>query len=425
MKDAPFESAPGSSYRYTNTGASLLGAVVEEDAGEEFETFVRASLFEPAQLSSTGFYPDYEPGEAGLARGYRDETMTPAPPEYEGWTWGAIGATGIVSTVSDIHSWYQALRSGQLLPADQVDKIFDPEETEAFGWHMETNQQGRTFIHKGGGLAAMQSQILAYPDQAGVVVWAHNNMSRNWRKALNQGISSIALGDSFAMPPDIVGPGASAPAFEGWWQTENGTRIELIETGEGLGVGGNGFGLATGVLRSGPEGTWVSLDVERLSSFVLGTEDEVVWVDLEPEGERLSLRRVEATEPAFLPLAEPTEEALEFARRASEWILSADVDQVWGASVHRPVRGSYSRDGWSERFDFISARVGDEVRLIEEAWVLREGSWRYWRTFESSGGMEIVIRFGVSGDGKLLSFGINPRGSTPEFDEQRLVPSAD
>ena len=423
MKDAPFETAPGSSYRYTNAGASLLGALVEEVAGEDFEQVVRARLFEPAGMTATGFYPDYEPGETGLARGYGDETATPAPPEYEGWTWGAIGATGIISTVRDIHTWYQALYGGEVLPSEQTVQIFDPEEEEAFGWHMETNEQGRTFIHKGGGLSAMQSQILAYPDQGVVVVWAHNNMARNWRQALNQGISSIALGDAFSMPPDIVASGASAPDLEGWWQTESGTRIELVETGEGLGVGGNGFGLPAGLLSAGAEETWISFDVERLSSFVLGAVDAEVRVELEPEAERLVLVRAEPTEPAFLPLEEPGADALEFARRMSAWILSGDVEQAWNASVYRPVRGSYSRQGWQERFDFIAGRVGDEARLIEEAWVLREGTWRYWRTFESSAGMEIVIRFGVSGDEKLLSFGINPRGSTPTFNEKRTVPS--
>jgi CubicO group peptidase (beta-lactamase class C family) len=422
MKDAPFESVPGSSYRYSNAGTSLLAAVVEEVAGKPFEVVVRERLFRPAGLTSTGFYTEFEPGSPGLARGYLDETVTPAPPEYDEWTWGAVGATGIVSTVGDIHTWFDVLYAGEILPREQAAKVFDPEETEAFGWHMETNEQGRTFIHKGGGLAAMQTQILAYPDQETVVVWAHNNMSRNWRRALNRGISSAALGDSFLLPPEITAIRKSDPDLEGWWQTEGGTLLELVDTGAGLGVGGNGFGIPEGPLRPGMDGSWVSFDVERVSTFALAlNRDGSVRVELEPEGERLVLGRVEASEPAYQPLVEPTDKSLDFARQVSAWIMNGDADQTWNASVYRPVRGSYSREGWMDRFKFIAGRVGAEVRLIEEAWVLREGSWRYWRTFESRGGMEVVLRFGVSGDEKVLSYGINPRGAEPAFDEKRTV----
>ena len=251
MKDAPFESEPGSSYRYSNAGTSFLAALVEDVAGEPFEEVVRERLLEPAGLESTGFYPEFEPGQAGLANGYGDESATVAPPEYEDWTWGAVGSTGIISTVGDIHSWFQAVRDGDLLPPEQTARAFDPDETEAYGWHTEIDDQGRTFIHKGGGLEAMQSQILAYPDQGVVVVWAHNNMSRNWRRALNRGLSSIALGDPYLLPPGITASAASAPDLAGWWQTGSGTGLELVETDEGLEVGGNGFGIPEGLLRSG------------------------------------------------------------------------------------------------------------------------------------------------------------------------------
>ena len=168
----------------------------------------------------------------------------------------------------------------------------------------------------------------------------------------------------------------------------------------------------------------MSFDVERVSSFVLSAdEQEALWVELEPEGERFDLVRAEASGSASPPLTEPTGEALEFARQVSAWIMSGDADRLSSASVHRPVRGAYSRDDWAEKAGFIANRVGDEARLIEEAWVLRDGLWRYWRTFESSGGMEIVLRFGVSADGKVLSYGINPRGAEPAFAEKILVGS--
>ena len=172
-------------------------------------------------------------------------------------------------------------------------------------------------------------------------------------------------------------------------------------------------------------GSWGSFDVPGVSSFLLvSSEDGGLQVELEPEGERMALERAQSSAPAFLPLTEPDAGALAFARQASAWTLAGETEEMTTASVFRPVRGSYSQAGWAERSEFIANRVGGEVRVIEEAWVLREGTWRYWRTFESTGGVEIVLRFGVTADQQVLSFGINPRGSEPEFDEKRIVSPA-
>lgn len=194
MKKAPIESSPGAAYRYSNAGTSLLAAVVEIASGVSYETYVRTHFFRPLNLENTGFLGDFTANDGRLARGYRDEGDEPAPPAY-GWTWQTKGAGGLISTVGDIHRWYGALRSGALLPPAQQRKLFDPTETEAYGWHVDTTATGRRRIHKGGGLVYMQSQVLAYPDVGYVIVWAHNNMERNWRRPLNDGISAILLGE--------------------------------------------------------------------------------------------------------------------------------------------------------------------------------------------------------------------------------------
>jgi CubicO group peptidase (beta-lactamase class C family) len=421
MKEAPFESDPGSSYRYSNAGASFLAALVEEVAGEPFEDFVRARLFEPLGMDSTGFWSELEFGEAGVALGYGDESKTAAPAEYANWTWGLKGSTGIVSTVGDIHRWFEAMSQGDLLSPDQYARAFDPEETEAFGWHTETDEKGRTFIHKGGGLNAMQTQILAYPDQEVVIVWAHNNMARNWRRALNRGLTAIALGDPLVLPPALTAAQSGGVEMSGLWETDGGTLLELDSGPEGLLALGNGFGMPQGLVRKTVDGPWVSFDVERVTLLTLRPQGDSLEVVLEPEAERLLLHRSDSSGVTIEPLAEPTVRALELGRQASAWLFTGETERIWEASAFRPVRGAWSREDWAKKAEFIAGRVGVEVRVVEEAWVKRNGSWRYWRTFESEAGMVVTMRFHFSSDAQVLSYGINPQGSEPEFDEKRVI----
>lgn len=51
----------------------------------------------------------------------------------------------------------------------------------------------------------------------------------------------------------------------------------------------------------------------------------------------------------------------------------------------------------------------------------RDGSWRYWRTLEGGAGMVAVMRLEIGADGQILGYGVNPRGSEPEFDTKQPV----
>ncbi|MBT8208429.1 MAG: beta-lactamase family protein, partial [Acidimicrobiia bacterium] len=62
MTTGELRSAPGTQYAYSNYGYDLLGRIVEVVAGQPYEAFLRASLFEPAGMSQTGFaIPEFEP----------------------------------------------------------------------------------------------------------------------------------------------------------------------------------------------------------------------------------------------------------------------------------------------------------------------------------------------------------------------------
>lgn len=110
----PLAQEPGTRYDY-GVSVDILGALVEEVSGQDFENFLRKRLFEPLDMVDTGFHvpaekahrlaTHYVATENGLvaAPAFRDFSTPPKAP----W-----GGGGLVSTVSDYARFLQMLSSG-------------------------------------------------------------------------------------------------------------------------------------------------------------------------------------------------------------------------------------------------------------------------------------------------------------------------
>ena len=193
VKSAPREAAPGAQYRYTNAGYSLLAAVIERASGERFEEYMRRNIFARARMRSAIFRDEVPAGDPRFAHGYIG--TQPGPPNP--YVWGTRGAGGVWSTVGDIYRWIVALEDGLVLPSAQRAILFaapKPPSDEMYGWHVRPKSDtAPALVDKGGGSADFQSQLLYYPGERLVIVWAMNNLEKRWRQELNRTLSGIAL----------------------------------------------------------------------------------------------------------------------------------------------------------------------------------------------------------------------------------------
>jgi CubicO group peptidase (beta-lactamase class C family) len=183
VKNVMRESAPGERYRYTNAGYSLLAAVIEKVSGQSYESYVRQHFFPRA-----AFRGDDEPR---LAKGYGADGKLSTPPPLR---WATRGAGGMIASVEEVYAWHRALHGGRVLDAAQLAKMFhDWPEEEGYAWHVTRDAKGRRFIHKGGGMREYASQILYYPDERLVIIWASNDLKKRWRQTLNSEIPKVVL----------------------------------------------------------------------------------------------------------------------------------------------------------------------------------------------------------------------------------------
>ena len=185
VKQTPREAAPGVEYRYTNAGFSLLSAIIEVASGESYENYLRQHLFQPAAMRTAVFRNEVPDRDTLFARS-RVGTANP-------YVWATRGAGGVWATVGDMYSWIVAIEDDVVLPKAERRILFSPHKPpaeEAYGWHVSPLR-----IDKGGGSANFASQLLYYPDQHTVIIWACNDLRQRWRGRLNQALGEIARHD--------------------------------------------------------------------------------------------------------------------------------------------------------------------------------------------------------------------------------------
>jgi CubicO group peptidase (beta-lactamase class C family) len=119
----PLSRQPGEHWLY-HTGASVLGVLIARASGVSLPQFLAERIFEPLQMSSTGFWvptelrhrfgPHWAPGADGLQEYDAADGQWSTPPAFPN------GGDGLVSTTADLAVLTQLLRAGGTLDGHRV-----------------------------------------------------------------------------------------------------------------------------------------------------------------------------------------------------------------------------------------------------------------------------------------------------------------
>lgn len=129
----PLSFSPGSKEGYSNTGYSILAAIIEQLAGMTYDAYVQLNILAPIGLKHTGFLlPGFKPEELAhgyLAAGTDAGTMLGKPHDTDGPYWNLRGNGGMLSTVADMHAFYEELFEGTRLMKPETRALrFNPNE---------------------------------------------------------------------------------------------------------------------------------------------------------------------------------------------------------------------------------------------------------------------------------------------------------
>ncbi|HEX8172368.1 MAG TPA: serine hydrolase domain-containing protein [Thermoanaerobaculia bacterium] len=175
--------APGARTRYSNTGFTVLAAIIELVSGEPYETFIRREVIAPGGLRETGFADDdlWPQRARGIAEP-DDEVSGPQQPGPRSWG-SHRGAGGIVSTAADLHRW--------LIAAHPVQS--------PLGWFSEKTNLGRAIVYHDGHIPGFRANAIAFAERPLLVAYAIND--ERFKMPVGEAVERIVFGDRVLVPP--------------------------------------------------------------------------------------------------------------------------------------------------------------------------------------------------------------------------------
>lgn len=194
----PPDFEPGTRHRYSNSGYSVLGFVIEKVTGKAYEDVVAERIISRVGLSDT--YVTHTPvdvtkGEAlsyrAFADGWRQSSSENHPTIR-------FAAGSIVGTTGDLAKFIQALFDGKLISAESVATMKTQRDGEGMGLVAFT-WEGRTFYGESGGDATTGAWVAYLPEEKLAIAYATNAKVYSVSEIM-KGITAIYYHRPFEIP---------------------------------------------------------------------------------------------------------------------------------------------------------------------------------------------------------------------------------
>ena len=164
--ELPRYRAPGERFQYSNAGFIVLGLVIEELTGQPYADVVQQRVFDPAEMSSSGFFRLDEP-VPDVAVGYR-QRGTGSPWRTNAYSIPVIGGAdgGAMCSARDLDRFLRAYADGRLLgPLRDVVLTRHADAGDGFGegYGVHLYPDGR-YGH-GGGDPGVEALLHRWPEE--------------------------------------------------------------------------------------------------------------------------------------------------------------------------------------------------------------------------------------------------------------------
>jgi CubicO group peptidase (beta-lactamase class C family) len=204
FKDRPLDFAPGQRWNYSNSGYILLGAIIEQVAGQAYEQFMCEQIFEPLGMFDSG-YDRYTSILPHRAAGYAKRDGTVVNARYIDMSIPYAGGA-LYSTVGDLRIWDAALYAERLIPLELQAAMFAPtpiaeppgQADYGYGWGIYRMFERRCVGHSGG-IFGFSTNLMRFLDDR-ILIAVLSNLESPYISAINQDLAAIVLGKPYSLP---------------------------------------------------------------------------------------------------------------------------------------------------------------------------------------------------------------------------------
>jgi CubicO group peptidase (beta-lactamase class C family) len=177
----PLDFAPGTEWRYSNSGYILLGALVEKLYGQPYTQLVD-DLVRPLGIG-VRVCPD-EPSPPGEARGYTTQDGKLVPSMHVHMV-GAYSAGALCATAADLVTWNESLAQGKVVSMDSYKAMLTPAHLPdgkfaPYGMAMQLDQVDQHLrCGHSGGIAGFSAHLSYFPIEKLTTVILTNTETAN------------------------------------------------------------------------------------------------------------------------------------------------------------------------------------------------------------------------------------------------------
>jgi CubicO group peptidase (beta-lactamase class C family) len=289
----PLQFPPGEKWAYSNSGYVLLGMIIENASGQHFHKFIEDRILQPLQMRNTTWHhPDGL--HENISEGYL--WLGPGGLRNSGflkYMASNRGDAGILSTVTDIAKFANALRNDTLLKRESRETMWTPMTLKdgpkphyALGWFVD-DVNGHPHIYHPGQNPLAASILSFYPDDKLTVILLANGGGA-YPQGLDLGLARILI--PTLMPKAASIDSAILDACSGYYNAY-GSRV-LTVTREGSNLFLNDGGNMANLFLPLSETKFIAQDAERGCEFHRATDGAVSGMRLRLGVDEMEVQRM-------------------------------------------------------------------------------------------------------------------------------------
>jgi D-alanyl-D-alanine carboxypeptidase len=201
VRNEPLDFAPGTAWKYSNTGYVLLGLLVEQVSEQTYPQYLESRILEPSGLTNTRYCnaetliehraTGYVPRDTGLVNARAEMTVRLADGE-------------LCSTVGDLGIWNESLARGRVVSPASWTRMTTPEGAalpEGYGYGVAvTSLAGHRIVWHNGGVSGFKSDNAYLPDDS-LSITVLTNLGYGNPHELVMSIARAALASSPSLTP--------------------------------------------------------------------------------------------------------------------------------------------------------------------------------------------------------------------------------
>lgn len=211
FKDKPLDFSPGTRWKYSNSGYSMLGYIIEKAAKMPYEQAVRKYIFTPLQMTHSGFdFVHLQLLEKTTGYLTVNNTSADIAPSVDSSVSFSAGA--IYSTVGDLYKWHRALENYSILSQADQEKAYTPVRNNyGYGWRID-NIDGKRKVGHDGAIHGYITNFVRVPEDDVCIILLSNASDKSFNEITNNILNQLynkpydlpKLKTSISLPDNIL-----------------------------------------------------------------------------------------------------------------------------------------------------------------------------------------------------------------------------